>query len=177
MPSWTAPRVDALLHCATHFFYSCTLCSNLCSLLKSKIFVYACLGKHFDVALCAYTIYFVQRPKLTTLGLTESNSGRDYSLHRGREYEKLIQMRQLKCTQVGVAKNPPSPQKGARCPGTSLGERPFSPFLCLRLSNSLIRLLTRLSALFYIKTKTHSPPLIRGFQTGFLFHAATPHGS
>ena len=156
------------------FFHFCTLCSNL----NQKIFVYACLGKQCSyTALCACTIYFVQRPKLTALGLTESNSGRDYSLHRGREYEKLIQMRQLKCTQVGVAKNPPSPQKGARCPGTSLGERPFSPFLCLRLSNSLIRLLTRLSALFYIKTKTHSPPLIRGFQAGFLFRAATPQGS
>ena len=141
VPSWTAPRVDALLHCATHFFHFCTLCSSLCLLLKSKIFFYACLGKQCSyTALCAYKIYFVQRPKLTALGLTESNSGRDYSLHRGREYEKLIQMRQLKCTQLGVAKNPPSPQKGARCPGTSLGERPFSPFLCLSLSNSLIRL-------------------------------------
>ena len=113
----------------------------------------------------------MQHPKLTTaLEFTESNSGRDYSLHKGREYEKLIQMRQLKCTQVGVAKNPPSPQKGARCPGTSLGERPFSPFLCLRRFNSLIRLLTRLSALFYIRQKHTTPPRsAEGPKQGFYF--------
>ena len=62
---------------------------------------------------------------------------------------------------------PHKKEQGAEARATVKG--PFSPFLCLRLFNSLIRLLTRLSALFYIRQKHTAHPSAEGPKQGFYF--------
>ena len=73
-----ASRCFAAL-CNTFFFHFCTLCSNLCSPIKSKIFVYAYLGKHVDTLHCApaqYTLCSTQNspPHLNSLNQTRAGT-------------------------------------------------------------------------------------------------------
>lgn len=72
-----ASRCFAAL-CNTFFSHFCTLCSNLCSPLKSKIFVYACLGKPVDTLHCApaqYTLCSAQNsPHLNSLNQTRAGT-------------------------------------------------------------------------------------------------------
>ena len=79
-------RHAALLHSPTPL---CTM--NFCSFIIFVLFVF-----FYSIV---YVVYYA--PPLRALACTrahpaactESNPGSDYSLHRGREYEKLIQMR------------------------------------------------------------------------------------